>query len=84
MHVMLIPCYNVMNVANGDLYIYAKHKVTKVQYCKLQDILDGMSFPCGSVLSELLGDEHDSLPVYVKDLTCEDLIEKLYFSIYRT
>lgn len=61
--------------------VYAKHKLKKEQYEKLQDELEDASFSCGSQLSELLGEKHAELPVYVKDLTCEDLIEKLYYTV---
>ena len=60
--------------------IYAKHKLSPRQRKTLQDLLEGMSFSCGSPLQELdlpsdLVDE-----VFVRDLNCSEPIELLYYS----
>jgi hypothetical protein len=60
--------------------IYAKHKLSSNQRKALQDLLEGMSFSCGSPLQDLdlpsdLVDE-----VFIRDLNCSDPIELLYYS----
>ena len=59
--------------------IYAKHKLSN-QRKAIQDMLEGMSFSCGSSLQDLdlpsdLVDE-----VFTRDFNCTDPIEVLYYS----
>ena len=60
--------------------IYAEHKLSSNQRKVVQDLLEGMSFSCGSPLQDLdlpsdLVDE-----VFIRDLNRSDPIELLYYS----
>ena len=87
----ILPFHGKLHVRNADLMleceecgmwrlIYAKHKLSLNQRKAIQDLLEGMSFSCGSPLQDLdlpsdLVDE-----VFIRDLYCTDPIEVLYYS----
>jgi len=59
--------------------LYSKYKLTKKERSDLQAAIEEISYTCGAQLQEL------ELPgrlkdVYVRDISCEDSIEKLYYS----
>ena len=81
---------SVQHVRNVDLMLqcdecglwrllYSKYKLTKKERSDLQAAIEEISYTCGAQLQEL------ELPgrlkdVYVRDISCEDSIEKLYYS----
>ena len=60
--------------------IYAKRKLSPTQCKSLQDLLEGMSFSCGSPLQELSLPSNLVDEVSVHDLNCSKPIELLYYS----
>ncbi len=59
--------------------IYSKYKLKKDQKVRLQRVLDDFIYTCGSKLSELLISD-DIKDVEVRDHSCGEPIEKLYYS----
>ena len=60
--------------------IYSKRKLKEAEKKKLDEALDGMSFSCGAVLQDAdIPDELKEI-VYVRDLSCGEPVEKLYYS----
>ena len=59
--------------------VHCKRKLKKHERERLGQELDGMMYTCGESLQDLnLDSPLDE--VYVRDLTCSDHIEKLYYS----
>ena len=59
--------------------LYSKHKLKAADRCQLQQILDNWSYSCGAQLQDL--NLTGSLAeVYVREITCNEPIEKLYYS----
>ena len=59
--------------------LYSKHKLSTRERSTLQGVLDDVTYSCGSQLQELeLGG--NLAEVYVRDVRCHDLIERLYYS----
>jgi hypothetical protein len=72
---LLLQCYE----CGKWRLVYALRKMPAKQRNQLMKALDGMSFSCGADLQGL--DTPDDLrTVFVKDLTCSDPTEKLYYS----
>ena len=59
--------------------LYCRYKLTKKERSDLQTALEDVSFTCGAQLQdlELPGRLND---VYTRIISCEQLIEKLYYS----
>ena len=86
-----LPFYaSVQHVKNSQLMVqceecnmwrlvFSKHKLTVVQWQRLQIILEGHSYSCGAKLSKLeLSSEFKDAEI--RDHVCGDTIEKLYYS----
>ena len=60
--------------------LYAKRKLKKNEKEELERALDGMSFSCGAQLQDADIPVYLKEIVYVRQMSCEDPIEKLYYS----
>ena len=60
--------------------IYSKRKLKKNEREELEGALDGMSFSCGAQLQDADIPTYLKDIVYVRQMSCEDPIEKLYYS----
>ena len=60
--------------------IYTQKKLSNSQRNALQEILDGMSFSCGSPLQDLDLPSDLINTVFVRQLNCYEPIEPLYYS----
>ena len=60
--------------------IYSKRKLKKNEREDLQGALDGMSFSCGAQLQDADIPMYLKDVVYVRQMSCEDPIEKSYYS----
>ena len=59
--------------------IFCKHKLNAQEVSELHSILEDVSYTCGTTFDDL--DLSGRLTnVFVKDHTCEDNIERLYYS----
>ena len=56
--------------------VYSRHKLSAQQRAMLENKFEDFSFSCGCDLADVGLDE-----VFVRDLTCNDHVEKLYYSL---
>lgn len=59
--------------------LYSQFKLTKKEWADLQTAIEDVSFTCGSQLQDLVlpGQLNEE---YMRELSCEEPIEKLYYS----
>ena len=60
--------------------IYSKCKLKPAEKLQLEQALYGLSFSCGAQLQDADIPEHLKDTVFVRQMSCEDPIEKLYYS----
>ena len=60
--------------------ICSKRKLKQAGKIKLEQALDGMSFSCGAQLQDANIPEHLKDTVFVRRISCEEPVEKLYYS----
>ncbi len=68
-----------MSVVCSDSY-YASRKLKAQEKQLLQDVLDGLSYSCGSPLQDAELPECLQDEVFVRSMQCEEPIEALYYS----
>lgn len=74
-------CQLMVQCESCDMWriIFSKYKLKPTQRQQLQQLLDNLSYSCGSKLKDLdLPDEFSN--VEIRDHRCKDPIEKLYYS----
>ncbi len=64
--------------------IYASRKLKAQEKRLLQDVLDGLSFSCGSLLQDAELPECLQDVVFVRSMQCEEPIEALYYTLPTT
>ena len=60
--------------------LYAKRKLKKQERLEVERGLNGLSFSCGTQLQDTDLPDYVKEIVFTKKLTCEDPVEKLYYS----
>ena len=60
--------------------VYSRRKLKQNEKKELEKALDGMSFSCGAQLQDSDIPEYLKDVVFVRKMSCEDPIEKLYYS----
>ena len=63
-----------------EAIIYSKRKLKPAEKMQLEQALDGLSFSCGAQLQDADIPEHLKDTVFIRQLSCEEPIEKLYYS----
>ena len=69
-----------MNKCEMWRLVYSRRKLKQNEKKELEKALDGMSFSCGAQLQDSDIPEYLKDVVFVRKMSCEDPIEKLYYS----
>ena len=85
---IIILCYNVKNVFDGDAYIYSKKKLSKAERTEAMQLLEIFSYSCGSSLNDIHCFEDDKDTVLAKlktttKLTCNSHITAFFVKGHR-